>query len=80
MDIGGWKTSSMFHRYAIVNNDDKRTRPRRLNLNRPRTASLGRFPLLRAAAPASAHTWLPPEHYRCGEEKSGARDRCGEEK
>jgi integrase len=24
MDIGGWKTSSMFRRYAIVNNDDKR--------------------------------------------------------
>ena len=24
MEIGGWKTPSMFRRYAIVNNDDKR--------------------------------------------------------
>lgn len=31
MDIGGWKTRSMFDRYAIVNNDDKRRAMEALN-------------------------------------------------
>jgi hypothetical protein len=42
MDIGGWKTSSMFRRDAIVNNDDKRRAMEALAKSReqlsPRTA------------------------------------------
>jgi hypothetical protein len=70
MEIGGWETSSVFHRYGIVDNADVSDAMKRLENSR-----LERTPL-RAAEPAKTQTGKEHVHFiHTGVRKGLATDR-----